>query len=443
MRTITLLLGFIAVLFSGTSMAQCPPSVAATTVDFKWSPLAGTGNELTRPAAHGTINKTYTVNGYTVFVNVKDPNSRLAINNYTADALINTHPPYSFSYTQTNGSVNNDPSTASIYNNYLQVGMFSANSADKIEVEYIFSTPVYLCNLEISDIDADGSGSSTPGTNYISYQDEVDVVAVNGSTNVPITITPASASNYLVIAGQNIKADWPGDFNNDVNANSGLAKVFLSTSSPITKITISYSNGPQDDGASNDHHIRIGGALGVATTTTLPVSIVDFSARNVNNQAVAATLTVANQINVDNYELQRAADGINFSRMSGVRASAATQYNFTDDQPFNGVNYYRIKATDRNGAVAYSNVVTAEVAAKGSYYVYQQGGGFMLQAGTSAGKRISVSIHDAAGAVVAKQDYQLNSGINRVSLPAVNQGGLYFVSVSENGSRVYTAKLIK
>jgi hypothetical protein len=443
MRTIKLLVCLLAL--TGTAMAQCPPSVATTTVDFKWSPSAGTGNELLRPAAHGNISTSYAVNGYTVFVNVKDPNNRLAINNYTSDPLINTHPPYSFTYTQTNGSVGNPAGQQANYNNYLQLGMFSANNTEKVEVEYIFSTPVYLCNLEISDIDYDGSGASTPGTNYISYQDEVDVVAVNGSTNVPVTITPAAAFTDVTITGQNVVANFVSEGFGDVSAASNFGKVFLNTSSPITKITISYSNGPLDDGASNDHHIRIGGALGVATTTTLPAKIISFNGTRVDNTNYAAQLVVANQQNVDRYEFQRSTDGVNFTTVATRTATSATTYYFTDNTASTGVTFYRVKVVDKNGPFVYSFVIMDEMSIRHSYIVFQQGGGFALQAKSESAKRINVKVLNAAGAMVASQDYQLTKGTTVFNLPAAStrQPGLYFVAVVENGRQVYSAKIMK
>ena len=41
--------------------------------------------------------------------------------------------------------------------------------------------------------------------------------------------------------------------------------------------------------------------------------------------------------------------------------SGANSYSFTDTHPTNGINYYRLKSVDKDGAVTYSKVVSIQL----------------------------------------------------------------------------------
>lgn len=437
-------LSLLLVLISGLAIAQCPPATQALTVNFQWSTATGSGNEIPVRAAHGNYTSpafASGIGGYTTTVTLRDPNNRLTVQNYQTDPLISARPPYTFCYSGTNGTLDNNAGTASLYSGYYLLGMFSNTSAEKVEIEYVFSTPMYLCNLEISDIDYDASG-----TGFVSYQDEVDISAANGGTNVPVTITKAAAFTDVTITGQNIVANWFAGNNGDVSASSNIGKVFLTTAQPITRITISYSNGPADDGQSNDHHIRVSGALGAASTNNVPVRIVDFNALN-NNGSVAAALQVANQQNIEYYQLQKSVDGRNFTDLQGQKqtATAATNYNFSDITPANGANFYRVRVKERSGEEFFSVIKRVDLVSKLGYAIKSQGSQIILQANSGEAAKINVSVVNAAGKAVVNNAYQLAKGVNLLPLHEMDNmpSGMYFIVVTENGVRTFTGKAVK
>lgn len=441
----TLFLSFV--LLSGLAIAQppaCPAPTPALTFNFQWSAAAGSGNEIPIRAAHGNYTSpafASGIGGYTTTVTLRDPNNRLTVQNYQNDPLIVGTPPYTYCYSGTNSGLTNPASSDPIYRGYYMLGMFSNTSAEKVEIEYLFSTPIRLCDLEISDIDYDASG-----TGFVSYQDEVDITAANGGTNVPVTITKAAGFTEVTVTGQNIVANWFPGANGDVSATSNIGKVFLSTATVITKLTISYSNGPADDGTSNDHHIRIGGAVGSVSTSNVPVRIVDFNAVN-NNGTVAAALQVANQQSIDYYQLQKSVDGRNFTDLQAQKqtATAATNYNFSDITPANGANFYRIRVKERSGEEFYSLIKRVDLVSKLGYAIKSQGAQITLQANSDEAAKINVSVVNAAGKAVVNTPYQLAKGVNLLPLHEMDNmpSGMYFIVVTENGVRTFTGKAVK
>src|SRR5690606_24120367 len=88
---------------------------------------------------------------------------------------------------------------------------------------------------------------------------------------------------------------------------------------------------------------------------TAPLSI-NFVALNATKYAAAVALTwsVADEKGTRYYEVEKSADGKSFARIALVAAEGKTEYRFTDDAPFTGNNYYRIKAVARSSRGVYS-----------------------------------------------------------------------------------------
>ena len=96
----------------------------------------------------------------------------------------------------------------------------------------------------------------------------------------------------------------------------------------------------------------------------LPVTITSFRGETAGsiNKLYWSTST---EINNYGFELERSADGINYSKITfvatkanGGNSTSQLSYNFDDIKPLPGINYYRLKQIDKNGKFSYSGVVT-------------------------------------------------------------------------------------
>jgi len=89
----------------------------------------------------------------------------------------------------------------------------------------------------------------------------------------------------------------------------------------------------------------------------LPVKFENIQAQ-LNNNSGEIQWQVAQQLNVKQYELQKSIDNKNFSTIAITAANISTSnYTAYDNNLSGGVNYYRIKEVDVNGAVTYSKIV--------------------------------------------------------------------------------------
>ncbi len=116
-----------------------------------------------------------------------------------------------------------------------------------------FSKPIVLSKFNIWDIDMLQSAAS----HFSTYQDNINIYAYNDIGRVMMDLTHLGKSPVFDIIGQNAKARFVPNMNFDVlhtNVNGGL---LISSTSAIEKLNICYSNGPEDDGLSNSHAIRV------------------------------------------------------------------------------------------------------------------------------------------------------------------------------------------
>jgi len=90
----------------------------------------------------------------------------------------------------------------------------------------------------------------------------------------------------------------------------------------------------------------------------LMVHLLSFGASKVTNGAQSVWIT-ENEQNYTGFTVERSvAGGAAFAALGGFTSSGSGTYSFLDQNPAQGANLYRLKLTDLNGTVTYSNAVT-------------------------------------------------------------------------------------
>jgi len=140
--------------------------------------------------------------------------------------------------------------------------------------------------------------------------------------------------------------------------------------------------------------------------TTLPVTLSNFAATTNGNNVMLNWLT-AIELNTNHFIIQHSVDGYNFTNIGTINAigSGANKYEFTDKNPANGSNYYRLQSVDKDGAISYSKVVSVQfINGSNHFTVYPNPVRNTL---TISGEHISkVQILDNMGRIVSLQSLQ-------------------------------------
>jgi hypothetical protein len=89
----------------------------------------------------------------------------------------------------------------------------------------------------------------------------------------------------------------------------------------------------------------------------LPVNFIDVKAIRNTDRSINVQWKVANEINITRYEVQRSADGLNFTGILNTDAANSFDYTKTDLSPLAFDNFYRIKAIGTAGDITYSKTV--------------------------------------------------------------------------------------
>ncbi len=89
----------------------------------------------------------------------------------------------------------------------------------------------------------------------------------------------------------------------------------------------------------------------------LPVTITGISANRNNDRSIAIRWTVENEVNIEKYEIERSADGRNFTGIISAAATNSSVYTKNDLSPLAADNFYRIKALTLGGYTQYSAIV--------------------------------------------------------------------------------------
>lgn len=102
-------------------------------------------------------------------------------------------------------------------------------------------------------------------------------------------------------------------------------------------------------------------ALGVLTITgLLPVELFDFQGK-ASGQVIVLTWTTLSEFNNDYMAVERSGDGKNFTEIGRIPGSRTTlekqTYNLVDHKPLNGINYYRLRQVDFDGAATLHKVI--------------------------------------------------------------------------------------
>lgn len=98
------------------------------------------------------------------------------------------------------------------------------------------------------------------------------------------------------------------------------------------------------------------------TPSALPIEFVSFNANAISESIIKASWSTANEINTDHFIIQHSTDGNSFMDIGTLKAIGigANGYEFIDNSPANGINYYRLQSVDKDGAVTYSKVVSVD-----------------------------------------------------------------------------------
>jgi len=188
--------------------------------------------------------------------------------------------------------------------------------------------------------------------------------------------------------------------------------------------------------------------------TALPVEFTYFNATE-KNGTVELTWGTATEKNNDFFEVQRSDDGVNWVALEQVQGAGTTinprDYVSYDQNPLQGLSYYRLKQVDFDGTTDYSKVREVRFEGNGnntlsiqSVYPNPFQDQLSIDCNIPESGAVVLELLNASGVSVKRESFDLFSGNQQIrldGLSALNTG--YYILNIKQGSSSSTKKVIK
>lgn len=176
----------------------------------------------------------------------------------------------------------------------------------------------------------------------------------------------------------------------------------------------------------------------------LPITLLYFKVMNVQNYGIGLQWVTTFEKNFSHFQIERASDDLNFTTLAMLESRGGLNinavYNYTDQIPEAGKNYYRLKSVDHDGTFEYSSVVYAEWGFSRGVSVYPNpiiSRSVTIELNDKMESPTHVYLLDGAGSQVF--DSILTKSTSTLNLPADINRGLYYLRLSSGSEQ----KIIK
>ena len=184
--------------------------------------------------------------------------------------------------------------------------------------------------------------------------------------------------------------------------------------------------------------------------SVLPVELLSFEGFSGNNN-ITLTWETATETNNDYFTIYKSKDGINWVNLGNVKGSGFSNqivsYQFVDNNPFKGMNYYKLSQTDFDGTTKFKEMIG--VLFEGGDKMYFQlvenpiNDKLKIDIGYSYSTTINLNIINHTGMSIYSQNLNIDKGINSYEIGNNFSSGVYFIYLIENGDLREVRKFIK
>jgi carboxypeptidase T len=178
-----------------------------------------------------------------------------------------------------------------------------------------------------------------------------------------------------------------------------------------------------------------------ASLVTLPVKFISFTGHLLPDQTVRLNWEAVTDQEHDYFELERSADGSNFTSLG--RGPSSAPYWKIDPAPYTVYTYYRIKQADLNGSVSYSTIIRIEYKPEFGVSVYPNPVTdlFNVKISSVTTDLYTISIADASGRKVQEEKVFAGGAVQNVSFDIRKEPAQLYVMVIKNSKNEIVARL--
>lgn len=183
----------------------------------------------------------------------------------------------------------------------------------------------------------------------------------------------------------------------------------------------------------------------------LPVELINFTAE-ADNDAVLLKWETASELNNDYFTIEKSKDANNFESVKFIdgagNSNEVLQYNAYDNEPSEGISYYRLKQTDYDGKYSYSETISINFENKtnGTVLVFpspSSDNNIHLTFNSNKDDVVLLNIYSMTGSCIMHKTIHAEIGNNTISLNISGFAkGKYLIHIS-GSDRIITSDFIK
>ncbi len=195
-----------------------------------------------------------------------------------------------------------------------------------------------------------------------------------------------------------------------------------------------------------DHYTTSGGntQLFILDMILLPVRLVQFDVFLTQQQdKILLKWTTASETNNKGFEVQKQNHNAQWETIAWVEAkndlSNLKHYQYTDNKPHQGINYYRLKQIDHDGSSEYSKVVGLDFSHETALICFPNPAQERLFIRNPSRTKLRYAIYNISGQVVADGFLDKEDGIDISSL----QAGSYTLKLQRKDKATHILSFVK
>ncbi len=195
--------------------------------------------------------------------------------------------------------------------------------------------------------------------------------------------------------------------------------------------------------------------LGSTEVAALPITLLSFEAKKINENQVRLDWTTADETNNAFFTIERSTDGKKFEAIANLQGAGNSEntnlYNWIDTNPIIGNNFYRLRQTDFSGESSVSEMLRVFIefnAGAIEYNIYpnpiQIGESLNIKYGVSEESMLEIKFVSTSGQVLLKQTESVFPESGNISLSTDKlQRGLVLVMITDlNTHQKQTFKIL-
>ena len=185
-----------------------------------------------------------------------------------------------------------------------------------------------------------------------------------------------------------------------------------------------------------------------AAAGTLPVMLSEFNAGLTTSGTVELNWTTSTETINDRFVIERAGEDLIFEEIGTIKGAGNSiqpiHYQFTDEEPLNGTNYYRLRQVDFDGEEEVHGTLIVEVTSTRSgpqdltIYPVPAADQTTLTFNSGTDGFVQTYIYDMSGKTILSEQSEVVEGENRIELDLsiLDTDGVYILAMEKEGKLV-------